>query len=83
MNEKGVSYYHRYSSKSQHWRKMMLESEAVEAGMGDPLRYDASSRLTKEQKEAWCRGCCKGWTDMLAVKWRECWASFRDFMQLV
>ncbi|KAL1937125.1 hypothetical protein VTO73DRAFT_14535 [Trametes versicolor] len=31
-------YNHRYSSRSQHWRTMMLESEAVEAGMGDPVR---------------------------------------------
>ncbi|KAL1937353.1 hypothetical protein VTO73DRAFT_13814 [Trametes versicolor] len=93
MDEKGVStcqgdgsacsiYNHRYSSRSQHWRKMILESEVVEAGMGDPLRYDASSGLTKEQKETWCRGCRKGWTDMLAVKRREWWASFGDLMQL-
>lgn len=34
---------------------MMLESEVVEAGIDDPLRYDAPSGLTKEQKEAWCR----------------------------
>ncbi|KAL1937114.1 hypothetical protein VTO73DRAFT_15085 [Trametes versicolor] len=93
MDEKGVStcrgngsacsiYNHLYSSRSQHWRKMMLESEVVEAGMGDPLRYDASSGLTKEQKETWCRGCRKGWTDMLAVKRREWWASFGELMQL-
>lgn len=56
------------SSRCQHWRKMMLESEVVEAGMGDPLRYGASSGLTKEQKQTWCRGCRMGWTDMLAVK---------------
>ncbi|KAL1939087.1 hypothetical protein VTO73DRAFT_10347 [Trametes versicolor] len=81
MDEKCVSYYHRYSSKSQHWRKMMLESEVVEAGMGGRLRYDSSSGLTKEQKEAWCRSCCKGWTVMLAVKRREWWANFGELMQ--
>ncbi|KAL1939099.1 hypothetical protein VTO73DRAFT_10359 [Trametes versicolor] len=70
------------SSSAQHWRKMMLQSEVVEAGMGDPLRYDASSGLTKEQKETWCRGCRKGWTDMLARKRTEWWASFGDSMQL-
>lgn len=59
---------HLYSSRSQHWPKMMSESEVVEMGMGDPLRYDAASGLTKEQKEAWCRGCRMGWADVLAVK---------------
>lgn len=39
---------------------MMLESEVVEVGMGDPLRYHPLSGLTKEQKEAACRGCCGG-----------------------
>ncbi|KAL1936845.1 hypothetical protein VTO73DRAFT_6922, partial [Trametes versicolor] len=77
MHTKGVSpcrgggsarsiYDRLHSSRSQHWRKMKLESEVVEAGMGDPLRYDAASGSTKEQKEAWCRACLKGWTDMLA-----------------
>ncbi|KAL1937008.1 hypothetical protein VTO73DRAFT_2030 [Trametes versicolor] len=33
------------------------DGEVVEAGMGDPLRYDTASGLTKE---AWCRGCRKG-----------------------
>ncbi|OJT13780.1 hypothetical protein TRAPUB_9675 [Trametes pubescens] len=70
------------SSRSQHWRKMMLESEVVEAGMGDPLRYDASSGFTKEQKQAWCRVCRMGWTDMLVKKRTEWWASFGDLMQL-
>lgn len=89
MDTKGVSpcrgggsarsiYNHRYSSRPRHWRKMMLESE-VEAGMGDSLLYDTLGGLTKEQKETWCRGCRKGWTDMLAGK---CWASFEGLMQL-
>ncbi len=69
MDENGVSAcrgdgyacsIYNNSSRSQHWRKMMLESEVVEAGMGDPLRYDASSGFTKEQKEAWCRVCHTG-----------------------
>lgn len=55
------------SGRSQHWRKMMMESEVVEVGMGDPLRYDAASGLMKEQKQTWCRGCRKGGTDMLAL----------------
>ncbi|EIW53640.1 uncharacterized protein TRAVEDRAFT_52760 [Trametes versicolor FP-101664 SS1] len=64
------------AKRSREWRVdvpggwMMLESEVVEAGMGDPLRYDTSSGLTKEQKEA----CETG-------QW-EWWASFGDFMQL-
>ncbi|EIW53644.1 uncharacterized protein TRAVEDRAFT_67072 [Trametes versicolor FP-101664 SS1] len=80
MDEKGVSTCR--GDGSQHWRKMMLESEVVEAGMGDPLRYDASSGLTKEHEETWGRGCRKGWTDMLARKRTEWWASFGDLMQL-
>lgn len=71
MDENGVStcrgngpacsiYNHLYSSRPRHWRKMMPESEVVEVGMEDPLRYDASSGLTKEQKQTWCRGCRKG-----------------------
>ncbi|KAL1947010.1 hypothetical protein VTO73DRAFT_13971 [Trametes versicolor] len=42
-------------------------------GMGDPLRYNTSNGLTKEQKEAWCRVCRKGWTEMLLAKRREWW----------
>lgn len=83
--EDGYAYsiYNRlHLSRSQHWRKMMLESEVVEAGMGDPLRYDSSSGLTKEQKQTWCRGCRTGWTDVLAVKRMNWWASFGDLMQL-
>lgn len=61
---------------------MMFESEVVEAGMGDPLRYNTSNGLTKEQKEAWCRVCRKGWTEMLLAKRREWWVSVIDLMQL-
>lgn len=62
------SRYEPAAERPQRWRSMMLESGLVEAGTGDPMRFDVLGALTQEQRQPWCRGCLKAWGDMLVEK---------------
>lgn len=84
----GMGYVYRSSryepatERPQRWRSMMLESGLVEAGTGDPMRFDALGTLTQEQRQPWCCGCLKAWGDMLVEKRTEWWGMFTDLMGL-
>ncbi|KAL1937364.1 hypothetical protein VTO73DRAFT_13825 [Trametes versicolor] len=77
------SRYEPAAERPQRWRSMMLESGLVEAGTADPMRFDVLGALSEEQRQPWCRGCLKGWGDMLMEKRMEWWVMFANLMQLM